>query len=511
MGTLKSIGKTDLTVTNEVLMVNKWKLVKSIDNHDVNDAQIKMKDLYEKFEVMMKDKDVTVLDIFSRTYKEWNEIFKKDVNDHHVCFTRDFADKALAFLYNQCDSLYQSRFLADYSSLSFTNYLTDKQNEDKIRNDFIQDCGNANTDERFASKLYEDMIRQHLKNHLMDELGVTILDKLSKKFNSKSDILRKMLAEFLDVTPKTTKDVASFSLDFRQYLETWINDRSKQEVDKFLPKHLTDRLDRKVRDIELIVKNLLDMEHSSATEWYKKFKAKLEIEETTKDLEDRIKEVTDFKTVSSNILENLQSIRDSKDSYMNFVSVKSHFMKKTTLFESIKSYFMEKTTLFESIKFEDMDPIAEVISMKVGCTNRCILCGASCDSIILCDGEGVNRRHETCIHRPKGLSGFHYEDSKKLVYDICTTSVASNGQYRHPSYFKDDKYRDFKDFNTDVPEWRIKADADSEAQDYWKYIFAKHQADIAKMKNLKPADYPKEWDTITLEMAKANIENMIFS
>ena len=69
--------------------------------------------------------------------------------------------------------------------------------------------------------------------------------------------------------------------------------------------------------------------------------------------------------------------------------------------------------------------------------------------------------------------------------------------------------RKYNQVHIDIPEWRIKPEADSSAQDYWKYIFRKHQAEIARMQDLQPADYPPGWDNISLEMAKENLKTLM--
>ena len=62
----------------------------------------------------------------------------------------------------------------------------------------------------------------------------------------------------------------------------------------------------------------------------------------------------------------------------------------------------------------------------------------------------------------------------------------------------------------DIPDWSIKPETDSLAQDYWKFIFVKHQAAFAREYSARPAEYPPGWNSITEEMARDNISTFIF-
>ena len=66
----------------------------------------------------------------------------------------------------------------------------------------------------------------------------------------------------------------------------------------------------------------------------------------------------------------------------------------------------------------------------------------------------------------------------------------------------------WKDIRTDIPDWIIKP-AESSAQDFWKYLFFLKHKKIAERMQLKPADIPKQWKTLSRDEALENL-NMLF-
>ena len=68
--------------------------------------------------------------------------------------------------------------------------------------------------------------------------------------------------------------------------------------------------------------------------------------------------------------------------------------------------------------------------------------------------------------------------------------------------------RKYKNVATDIPDWTIRPEPRTEAQAYWQYLFAKHHKEIARMRNLQPADLPPGWNKVTKEDALKNLEKM---
>ncbi|XP_042565415.1 interferon-induced very large GTPase 1-like [Clupea harengus] len=59
-----------------------------------------------------------------------------------------------------------------------------------------------------------------------------------------------------------------------------------------------------------------------------------------------------------------------------------------------------------------------------GCGKQCPFCGTPCEA-----GGQNHRTHFSSIHRPRAFIGHHW-DSKKLMIDICTTSVISDLRFK---------------------------------------------------------------------------------
>lgn len=83
------------------------------------------------------------------------------------------------------------------------------------RNDFLADCYAADKDERFAAVVYSDMLKPHIKDHLMNQMGAAVLDELTKIFRNKSDILENVLRDLLHAD---FAQVLLYATDFKQFM-----------------------------------------------------------------------------------------------------------------------------------------------------------------------------------------------------------------------------------------------------------------------------------------------------
>ncbi|XP_035482782.2 up-regulator of cell proliferation [Scophthalmus maximus] len=159
----------------------------------------------------------------------------------------------------------------------------------------------------------------------------------------------------------------------------------------------------------------------------------------------------------------------------------------------------QKTTFQMKLKRLHVKPQNELFTQVIGCGKQCPFCAVACVR-----GGASHAEHEASLHRPKGLSGYKWHETKKLVTDICSSSVFSDNRFGcgatggewHP--YK--KYRDI------FPDWKIPPDPSYEASDYWKYVMARFNERFAKEHNTEPADIPSSWTNITSEQAEKSLK-----
>ncbi|KAF1380452.1 hypothetical protein PFLUV_G00163890 [Perca fluviatilis] len=157
------------------------------------------------------------------------------------------------------------------------------------------------------------------------------------------------------------------------------------------------------------------------------------------------------------------------------------------------------TNIHMKLKKFHVNPQDELFTKLIGCGKQCPFCKAPCEA-----GGRFHTEHWTSLHRPEGLGRFRWHKTKKLVTDVCSSSVISDNRFRcnatngewHP-------YKRYRDFFQD---WRIAPDASLQASDYWKYVLTNFNKQFAEAYNAKPADIPLMWRYITRKQAEASIK-----
>ncbi|XP_051729226.1 interferon-induced very large GTPase 1-like [Ctenopharyngodon idella] len=143
----------------------------------------------------------------------------------------------------------------------------------------------------------------------------------------------------------------------------------------------------------------------------------------------------------------------------------------------------------------------EIIFRRVfGCGKKCPFCKAPCEA-----GGKEHTEHFASVHQPQGIGKHKWTSTRKLVPDICSSLVASKGDFRN----KDTGYQwhPNKEYRQIYPDWRIQPDTSIEATDFWKYIFAKYNAKFAEKYNAEPADIPRDWYNISVHQANKCLED----
>ena len=138
----------------------------------------------------------------------------------------------------------------------------------------------------------------------------------------------------------------------------------------------------------------------------------------------------------------------------------------------------------------------------VGCSERCPFCKVPCDAH---SGGKCGGNHSATLHRPKGLGGFGWERTNKLVENDCSFSIAAGLRFRNE--MTHGEWHKYRYYHQIYPNWSIHGSADPDVEKYWKWVFARHNEEFAKYYSREPADIPPEWEKYTSNDIKKDIED----
>ncbi|MBN3285497.1 GVIN1 GTPase, partial [Polyodon spathula] len=145
-------------------------------------------------------------------------------------------------------------------------------------------------------------------------------------------------------------------------------------------------------------------------------------------------------------------------------------------------------------------PQDELFKRMFGCGKQCPFCKVPCEA-----GGLDHKEHYASVHRPQGL-GRIKQGSGKLSELMCTTLAFSNQRFQNSDTAGE--WHPYKDYRRFYPDWNIPPDPSIEASDYWKYVLTTFNEEFAVEYNAKPADVPKEWRSITKEMAMKSVSKL---
>uniref|UniRef100_A0A8C1VD26 VLIG-type G domain-containing protein n=1 Tax=Cyprinus carpio TaxID=7962 RepID=A0A8C1VD26_CYPCA len=127
------------------------------------------------------------------------------------------------------------------------------------------------------------------------------------------------------------------------------------------------------------------------------------------------------------------------------------------------------------VKFRPDELLIDHFCQK--CWVQCPFCGAFCTNTI----ENHDEDHNAPSHRNIGLNGWSYRGTTNLAINICTSSVASDGDFYPNGSDKSVRWRDYRTAGGVYADWCIKSDL-SEVP-YWKWFVCRFQDDLEKHYN----------------------------
>uniref|UniRef100_A0A8C5DDQ1 Si:dkey-85k7.12 n=1 Tax=Gouania willdenowi TaxID=441366 RepID=A0A8C5DDQ1_GOUWI len=160
---------------------------------------------------------------------------------------------------------------------------------------------------------------------------------------------------------------------------------------------------------------------------------------------------------------------------------------------------IKKTNIQTKLNNLHKNPQSELFARVIGCGKTCPFCATPCDA-----GGKAHTEHWASLHRPQGLGRYRTVATQKLITDICSSSVISDGTFI--CHQTNDQPHPYKDYKKIFPDWKISPDVSLEASDYWKYVMTKYNQDFATAYNAEPAEIPTSWNDISYKQAEESLK-----
>ncbi|XP_052005438.1 interferon-induced very large GTPase 1 [Xyrauchen texanus] len=167
--------------------------------------------------------------------------------------------------------------------------------------------------------------------------------------------------------------------------------------------------------------------------------------------------------------------------------------------QMLKEEFKKDNLQLKLFKLK-IKPQDELFKRVFGCGKQCPFCKAPCEA-----GGEAHTDHCASVHRPQGLGQCRYVSNEKLLTNICSTDVHSEGKFKCAE--TDFEYHPYKRYREIFPDWHIPADASIQASDYWKYVMVRFATQFANEYNARPADIPITWKLITKQQAENSLKD----
>uniref|UniRef100_A0A8D2LP68 Interferon-induced very large GTPase 1 n=1 Tax=Varanus komodoensis TaxID=61221 RepID=A0A8D2LP68_VARKO len=272
---------------------------------------------------------------------------------------------------------------------------------------------------------------------------------------------------------------------YEEFVQNWIW--------KHILEHYAKNEDLKDLEKQILSTNLKNLEKEILSAILKKIK------ETLENLRQKDGEtVLDF---LENFCQEMQ--RDLVISNYNLIGMQ--FTSSSPQFASCVKKFLPdlQKTLLSDLDILDIEsklsslsvkPQDEIFKKVFGCGKQCPFCKVPCEA-----GGSNHKEHFAAVHQPQGLGIYKDIDSEKLVYNLCSTLVASESEFQCED--TDWEWHQFKDYRVYYPDWCIQPDPSINASDYWKFFLKEFNHDLAQHYGCKPADLPEDWKNLTKEHA----------
>ncbi len=336
-----------------------------------------------------------------------------------------------------------------------------------------------NTADEFMRKCLEPAFERYIS----ENLGMEMADKMVTGENSaifatrttfQISILNNLLVE------SKFETYLHFIKSYERSVKAFIFDKVKKH---FLEENRIDKLE------ESLVNKVI----SEITQAIEEAEQDLNIKDIKGFIQDICRKLQKRLVIPKDAVDNISTLNNANPKkFYECLQCSVKDMHKSLKRSCLKTPFQSK---IERLQIKPQDVLFRRVH---GCGKQCPFCEAPCEA-----GADVHTKHFVLIHRPEGLGRYRFNDSEKLVTDICTSSVHSDQRFK--CHDTNDQWHPYKEYSKIYPDWRIDPDCSVEASAYWKYVMAQFNDKFAKEYKSKPADIPSSWRKISKADAEKSL------
>ncbi|XP_062372601.1 interferon-induced very large GTPase 1-like [Sardina pilchardus] len=394
------------------------------------------------FEVSLK---LHICGIAARRFQDMHDRFIHD-NDPHRCLQK-----------------FKERYFADFKDL-----YNERDQCKRKAEQFTVLCLQPAVESWIAASLGPDIV---------DEV---LMGKNALQFSTRAFFQYSLLKELL--LKCNFKDYERYICSYEDFVKDWIYGRIWEHFENGTKMfELEDKYLKIIsKDILVAIQTAQKQTHSGAT--VKEFTQKI-----CRKLEAKL-------VIPKDALDAVMALSNAK--VEPFAQSLSGFIQD--LGRSLKEKFLklDTQTRLQTLKMKPQD---ELFKRVFGCGKQCPFCKAPCEA-----GGDAHADHCASIHRPEGLGRYRWEQSEKLITDICSSSVFSD--HRFKCFETNSQWHPYKKYREIYPDWHIPADPSIQASDYWKFVMVKFNTEFAASYKAKPAYIPIAWKIITKEQAENSLK-----
>ncbi|KAK5848576.1 hypothetical protein PBY51_006177 [Eleginops maclovinus] len=354
-------------------------------------------------------------------------------------------------------------------------YICLNKNKDKFLSDFKDVFHDVDQCQKKAEEFTASCLKPAVEKFVNRSLGPDIIDQMNVSIRSSfpDSVLLDLLSQ------DDFEKYESFICSYEEYVKKWILNKILERFSKGSTMFEEQHLQSCINSINNAIQ-----------------KAKTENSGNVKSfVEDVCQELCDKLAISQDALGAFMILNNAdQDQFAHWLTECVKDMAQT-LREKFK-----RTPIQTKLQNLHVNPQNELFKTVNGCGKQCPFCKAPC----VAGGTG-HTEHFASLHRPQGLGRYRWEWTEKLVIDICSSSVISDGNFRNTA--TKNELHPFKRYKEIYPDWKIAPDAYHEASDYWKYVMAKFNVKFAAAYEAKPADIPATWKLIKKKQAEAGLKN----
>ncbi|XP_069374568.1 up-regulator of cell proliferation [Paralichthys olivaceus] len=358
-------------------------------------------------------------------------------------------------------------------------YVCLNKNKKKFCDGFKDVFHQRDQSQKKAEEFTKQCLKPAVENFVYSKLGPHIIGEMKKQsqFNARVYSQYEILLDLL--SKDSFREYVRYIRSYESYVKEWIHEQ--------IVKHFSNG-----SKLFELVEQHLDSSSSSIKDAIYQAKKKTS---------------ADLKTFINNFCQELgEKLVISQDALGAFMILnkanQEQFADWFTQFvdemeQALRKEFKERD-IEKILKHLDAKPQNELFTSVIGCGKQCPFCAVACVS-----GGGDHSEHTAQLHRPQGLNGYRWEDTKKLVTDICSSSVVSDILFRCDA--TKGKLHPYKNYREIFKDWKIPPDGSYQASDYWKYVMAKFNDEFADEHGAKPADIPSTWKDIKRPQAEKSL------